>query len=217
MAGLVGGHVERAVGDALGALDRLELPLAVLAVPLIGGLDLEQLVLQARLRHGLAVGRHHDHVEIGIGAVGERAAVEIRLDADHAAPPGVTGSVSVRSTARPPDSAMLMVILACSGRVVLGTLSRATAKLALPSSSVVGQVAELLAQRRDLVIGDAEIIAGKARALLGGADRHRAVERRGRRPARHRGNGRRRLTCAGVCGEIAVAVEVRSNSMRSGT
>ena len=49
---------------------------------------------------------------------------------------GTTGSVSVRSTARPPDSTRRTMIFASSGRVVSGSLSSETENFALPFSSV---------------------------------------------------------------------------------
>ena len=82
---LVERRIDRAVGDALGGLDRLVIPAAVALVELIMGLDAQQLVAQAALRHRRAVRRDRDDVEGGIGAVGQRAAGEQRLDADHVA------------------------------------------------------------------------------------------------------------------------------------
>ena len=58
---------------------------------------------------------------------------------------------------------MLTVTVASSGRVVTGSLSSATVKLALPCASVPRQVVELLAHRRHLIVGEAEGVAGKAR------------------------------------------------------
>ena len=49
-AGLVGGDVDPAVGDAAGELDRLVVPAAVAAIPLVARLDLEQFVAQAAAR-----------------------------------------------------------------------------------------------------------------------------------------------------------------------
>ena len=80
---LVGGDVDLAVGDAPRRLHRLEVPDAVAAVPLIAGLDLEQLVAQAAARERGSVGRDQDDVEGRILALAERAAGEQRLDADH--------------------------------------------------------------------------------------------------------------------------------------
>jgi hypothetical protein len=54
-------------------------------------------------------------------------------------PPGVTGNASLRSTARPPGSAMRTTICASSGRVVVGCLSSVTANFALPLASVSGR------------------------------------------------------------------------------
>ncbi len=83
--GFVGRRVDRAVGDARRGLDRLEIPGAVALVILIMGIDPQQLVVQPALRDRRAVGRGDDDIEIGAGAVGERAAREQRLDADHVA------------------------------------------------------------------------------------------------------------------------------------
>ena len=165
---LVGGDIHRAVGDTLGTLDRLVFPLAVLAVPLIAALDLQQLVMHTVLRQRLAVGRDHDHVEIGIGAVGERAAGECRFDAEHRAS-GVTGSVSLRSTARPPDSAMLTVICASSGRAAGRHLVERDGKARLAGGVGRRQVVELLADRRHLVVDQPEGIAGKPGSSLAAA------------------------------------------------
>ena len=49
------------------------------------GIDAQQLVVQAALGDRRAVGRDDDDIERGAGAVGERAAREQRLDADHVA------------------------------------------------------------------------------------------------------------------------------------
>jgi hypothetical protein len=53
-------------------------------------------------------------------------------------PEAITGSVSLRSTARPPGSAMRTITCASSGRVVAGCFSSVTAKRALPLVSVSG-------------------------------------------------------------------------------
>ena len=52
---------------------------------------------------------------------------------------GVTGSVSLRSMARPPGSAMCSVSCASSGRVVSGILAMVTSNFALPAASVLGR------------------------------------------------------------------------------
>ena len=86
----------------------------------------------------------------------------------------MTGNVSLRSTARPPDSAMLTVICASSGRVLAGSLSSLTGNVALPDASVARQVVEFLTDRRDLVVEQSEGIAGEAGTLLCSADRYLA-------------------------------------------
>ncbi len=50
-----------------------------------------------------------------------------------------TGSVSVRSMVRPPDSLSLRITSASSGRLVLGNCGSLTAMSALPSASVAGR------------------------------------------------------------------------------
>ena len=51
---------------------------------------------------------------------------------------GATGSTSLRSTARPPVSAMRTKICASCGRLEDGGLARLTGKVAMPLSSVSG-------------------------------------------------------------------------------
>ena len=80
--------VDRAVGDAARLLDRLVIPRAVALVILIMRLDAHEFVVQPALRHGRAIGRDHNHVEIRAVAFTERAAGEQRLDADHVAARG---------------------------------------------------------------------------------------------------------------------------------
>ena len=130
---------------------------------------------------------------------------------------GVTGSVSVRSTARPPDSAMRTAIFASSGWVLAGGLSRLTVNFALPASSVAGRSSSVVVDRLDLLVGEAELITGKARPLLGRRRPSRRLRDRARPPARRRGNARRPRRSAGAFCEILALGEVRSNSMRSGT
>ena len=84
---------------------------------------------------------------------------------------GVTGKVSLRSTARPPDSAMLTVICASSGRAARRQLVELDRERRLAGGVGIRQVVELLTDRRHLVVGQAEAIAGKAGTLLGSADR----------------------------------------------
>ena len=79
----VDGRVDRAVGDAFGRLDRLVIPAPVALIELIMRLDTQQFVMQAALSRGAAIGRDHDHVERCVRTVGERAAGEERLYADH--------------------------------------------------------------------------------------------------------------------------------------
>ncbi len=82
-AGLSGGKIEHAVGDAARHLDRLITPRAVAAVPLIFRLDREQLPFEPGGGLRFAVGRNHDDIELGDIVVAERFAGEQRLHADH--------------------------------------------------------------------------------------------------------------------------------------
>ena len=82
-------------------------------------------------------------------------------------PLGVTGSVSLRSTARPPGSLMRTMICASSGRVVVGCLSSVTLKRALPLASVSGRLSSGCAGGLDLLVGKPELIAREARPLAG--------------------------------------------------
>src|SRR5439155_19068617 len=80
-----GRHVDGAIGDAAGGLDRLEVPAAVAAVPLIAGVDLKEFVAQPVTWERGAVRGRDDHVKGRVLAFTERAAGEQRLDADHRA------------------------------------------------------------------------------------------------------------------------------------
>src|SRR6516165_8817628 len=80
---LIGGHVDLSIGDALRRLHRLEVPDPLAAIPLVLGLDLEQLVTQAVSRQRCPVGRYEHDIEGRCLAFPERAAGEQRLDADH--------------------------------------------------------------------------------------------------------------------------------------
>src|SRR5262249_19066954 len=66
---LVGGDVDLSVGDAPGGLYRLEVPHALAPIPLILGIDLEQLVAQPAARLRGALGRYEHHVEARILAL----------------------------------------------------------------------------------------------------------------------------------------------------
>ena len=54
-----------------------------MAIPLITGFDLQQLVAQAVARQLLAVRRHEHHVESGLVTFGNAFVAKQRLDADH--------------------------------------------------------------------------------------------------------------------------------------
>ena len=81
---------------------------------------------------------------------------------------GAIGSVSLRSTARPPDSASRTVICASSGREVVRQLVERDGELRLAVVVGLRQVFErgLLGLDLLLVVIGAELIAGKARALV---------------------------------------------------
>ena len=81
--GPVGGDIDGAVGDALGLLDRLVVPAAVLPIPLIPRIDPQQLVAQSAARERLAVRRDQHDIERGIRRFAERCASKQRLHADH--------------------------------------------------------------------------------------------------------------------------------------
>ena len=127
--------------------------------------------MQAAAGKRLAVGRGHDHVEIRIGAVGERTAGEGRLDADHrrrrrnrqrqlALDGAAAGFRHGHGDAR---------FQRAAGDRHFVERDRET-RFALRIG--LGQIGKLLAYRRDLVVRHAEGITGKARPLLGNRNRH---------------------------------------------
>ena len=71
---------------------------------------------------------------------------------------------------------MRTAICACSGCVVDGSLSRLTEKLRLACGVGRRQVVERLLDGLDLLIGEAELIAGKPGPLLRRRNRHVAFE-----------------------------------------
>ena len=79
----VGKHINCAIRNTFGALDRLELPLSVLPIPLVAAVDLEQRVTQTCFGQHLSVWRGHYNVEVGVSAVSKRAARESGLHTDH--------------------------------------------------------------------------------------------------------------------------------------
>ena len=102
---LVGRERQVAVGDALGRLDRLIFPGRVLAIPLVAGLHLQQLVAQAVARQLLAVGGDEHDVELGLVALGDALVAEQRLDADQRrlpAPPAAPACARRRGRRPPP-------------------------------------------------------------------------------------------------------------------
>ena len=79
---------------------------------------------------------------------------------------GSTGSVTVRSMVRPPDSRSLTMTCASRGRLVLAKPGRSTATSALPSAPVAGQPLQGLAHRAELLVGEPELVAGEAGQVL---------------------------------------------------
>ena len=129
--------------------------------------------MQAVLRQQFAVGRGHHHVEIGVGAVGERAAGKGRLDADH----GGIGRDRQRQLAL--DRAAAGFRHAHSdGRFERTGGCRNLVELHLEARLAGGvgrrHVLEFLARGRDFVVGEPERITGKARPRAGRRNRCRA-------------------------------------------
>ncbi len=78
----VGGEIDGAAVDARGVGDQLVVPAAVAVVPLVVALQPLELPFDAGLGGARTVGRDHDRLEGGGGALAD-VAVEQRLDADH--------------------------------------------------------------------------------------------------------------------------------------
>ncbi len=181
---LAGLDIDAAVGDAARRLDRLELPAAVAAVPLLARIDLRAArsaspCRQAACRPDATSTTSKVAVSPSPSERPENSGfTPIMLAA------ATTGSVILRSTARPPASAMRTITCASSGRDEVGNVveRHIEARLAL----VVGlrQVFERLAAARRLLVGLAELVAGEPQAFLRGRDRDLAFEiERGRRRA----------------------------------
>ena len=150
--------------------------LPVLAIPLIGGLDLEQFVFQTLVRHELAVGRNERDVETGIGPFGERTAGEGRLDADH------------RRFRRDRQRDLALDRAAAGFRHADGDLRlerpcrfRHLVERDVEARFAIGvglrQIGQFLPHRRHFVVGEPEAVAGKSGAFLRRRDRDRAAER----------------------------------------
>ncbi len=189
MARLVARGVERTVGEARGGLDRLEMPRAVALIELIVGFDAQQLVVQALGRDRGAVGRNDHDVERGAGAVGQRAAREQRLDADHVAARGDRQRDLVLDGA----AARLRHAHGDAG------FERMRARRQLVDIDVEARLAGVVGRRQaiqrllhggDVFAVEAELITGKAGALGRHGDVHVAFEIEAPRPARRRGSGR---------------------------
>ena len=119
-------------------------------------------------------------------------AVEFRLDADHRARPALTGSVSERSTARPPASCMRTVILALSSCVVEGSVGERDVEgrlaVLVERLQVFERHAAVLGR---FLVGEAEEVALVVGAFARRLQRRLRLRVRDRRPARHRDSGHR--------------------------
>ena len=171
----VGRRVRGSVGHALGGFDPLVIPAAAALIKLIMRVDAQQFVVQTALRERGSVGRDHDDVEGGGGAVAERSPENSGLT-PIMLPAGATGSIDLvldRAAAglgHAHDDARFERMRA---RRQLVGLHREFG-LALRVSR--RQVFERLLCGFDLFVGDAELITGKARALFGDRDGDIACE-----------------------------------------
>ena len=100
---LLGGRVHAAVGDAFGDLDRLVIPAAVTLIELITVFDPQQFETQPALRHRRTVRRHGYDIEGRVAASASERPENCGFT-PIILPAGVTGSVMLCSTARPPGS-----------------------------------------------------------------------------------------------------------------
>ena len=138
-------------------------------------LDAQQLVVQALLRQRRAFRRDGNDIEVRHGAVGERTAGEQRLDADHG------GVWRDRQRQRALDGAAAG--FGHAHRDLRLERMRARRRLVeidgeFRLAGIVGrrQIFERGFDRLGLLVGEAELITGEARPLLGDADRHVAFE-----------------------------------------
>ena len=150
---------------------------------MIAGFDLQQFVAQPVARQRLAVGRDEHDVEIGLVAFGDALVAEQRLDADH-------------GRGRRHRQHQLALDRAAAGfrhaDEDLGLLrtrrGRRLGQADREGRDAIGVGLGQVFDRRALVaggllVGDAELVAGKARPLGGRRDQHVAFElqARGRR------------------------------------
>ena len=172
---MVGRRIDRSIGEALRGLDRLVVPTAVALVELIMGVDAQQLVVKAALRGRCAIGRDGDDIERGAGAVGERAAGELRLDADHA------------GTRRHRDRNLMLD--GAAARLGHAQHDLRFERMRARRQSVeldgkacfalrigVGQVFERLLDGLHGFVGEAELVTGKAGAFLRHSNGHVAFQ-----------------------------------------
>ena len=89
---------------------------------------------------------------------------------------GTTGSVDVALDRAAAGLGHAHRDCASSGREVAGSLSSATVEVRLAVVVGLRQVFERLSLGRDLLVGEAELVAGEARPLLGRADHDLAFE-----------------------------------------
>ncbi len=158
------------------------MPRAVALIELVVGFDAQQFVVQALRRDRGAVGRNDHDVERRAGAVGQRAAREQRLDADHVA----ARRDRQRDLVLDGTAARLRHAHRDAG------FERVRARRQLVDIDVEGRLAGVVGGRQivqrllhggDVFAVEAELIAGKAGALGRHGDIHVAfeIEARGRR------------------------------------
>ncbi|MGY3082003.1 hypothetical protein ACVWZZ_008411 [Bradyrhizobium sp. LM6.10] len=180
---LVGGNGDVTVRDARRRLDRLVFPIIALAIPLVARLHLQELVAQAVAAKPLALGRDEHDFELGLVALRDVLLAKQRLDADHG------GHGCDRQHDLTLDGAAAGLDHADEDLRFLGTRrGRLLAQRDREGCNAVGVGLGQVLQRRALVrgglfVGDAELVAGKARTFGRGRDQHVAFERqtRGRR------------------------------------
>ena len=156
-------------------LHRLVVPAAVALVELIVGVDALQLVVQAAPRGRGAIGRDDDDVERGGGAVAERAAGKLRLDADHGGR-RLTGSVMLALDRAAAGLGHAHRDLRFERMRACWQLVEIDGEFRLAGASVAGKSSSGCLRGRNLLVGEAELVAGKTGALLGHRDRHVAFE-----------------------------------------
>ncbi len=160
--------------------------------------------MQALLRNRRAVAaRRRRRRKSRIGAVGERTAGEQRLDADHRRRSASPAASSLRSTARPPGSAMRTAICASSGCVLGRQLVEIDGEARLAGGIGRRQIFQRLLDAARSPRRRGRTDNRQSRPLLGDGRPSRRLRDRARRPARHRGNARRPRLSPGLCEMLA--------------